>query len=59
MFDPRREEQDYEDGVAYTRWLAGRRAALDAAPVRGEPGWTPELEAERESIERQINGGGA
>ena len=50
------EHRDYEDGVAYTKWLRDRLEALDAAPVRGEYGWTEELEAERELLRRQLDG---
>lgn len=51
------EERDYQDGVEYTRWLIGKAAGLDAAPVRGEEGWTQELEDERQAINRQLYGG--
>lgn len=50
------EDRDYEDGCAYTQWLLDRRESLSAAPVRGEQGWSEELEAERAAIEQRING---
>jgi hypothetical protein len=50
------EDRDYEEGVAYTQWLIGRAAGLEGAPVRGEDGWSEELEAEREAIRRQLDG---
>tara|TARA_R110002012_G_scaffold81398_4_gene205940 strand:- start:65 stop:232 length:168 start_codon:yes stop_codon:yes gene_type:complete len=50
FYDHEQEERDYEDGVAATQWLIEHMAFLDAAPVRGEGGWTEELEAERQSV---------
>ena len=44
------EEREYQDGVEYTRYLIGRKEALDAAPVFGEEGWSEELEAERKAL---------
>ena len=54
FYDQRQEEIDYEEGVRYTQWLIGKKEAIDAAPVYGEDGWTEELEAERQSIYRQL-----
>jgi hypothetical protein len=54
MFVQEQEERDYQDGVAYTQWLIGRKEALDAAPVQGEDGWSEELEAERQAIYAQL-----
>ena len=50
------EDRDYEDGVAYTQWLIGQNEFLDAAPVRGEDGWTEELEAKRQSVKELLYG---
>lgn len=49
-FNHYQEEQDYEDGVAYTQSLIGKKEFYDAAPVRGEDGWSEELEDERQSV---------
>jgi len=56
FYDYEREERDYEDGVAYTQWLIAKKDFLDAAPVRGEDGWTEELEAERQSVKKILYG---
>lgn len=53
-FEQYQEEIDYEEGVRATEWLIGKKEAIDAAPVRGEEGWSEEIEAQRQSIYAQI-----
>lgn len=53
MFSPDLEWQARDEefhSAAIERYNEGRRAALEGAPVRGEDGWTEELEAEREAL---------